>query len=890
MSGAECMGPLPAARWSRMATVHPASLYALFILSGFCGLIYQVVWVREYGNVFGVTVYSATLVMGVFMCGLGVGSYAAGVWADRRHTATPSRIIAAYGAIEIAVGCLGALLAFAIPGLESVSAAATRYTVQANGWHELSLWSSVWRYGAAALLIAPSTLLMGATLPLLIRFVVADQIREMGWRVGVLYGLNTAGAALGCFLVDFHFVPTIGLLRTQLFAAGVNVIVGGAALVLYRGHPRAAVKPPKGAAASETGVSGEAQRALRLIAAGSFCFGVTAMGIEILWFRFLTGSLGEYRSVFSVVLTVILVGIWLGALLGGYLHRRFRRPALTLIVAQGVFVALTMMLLVGFDPRWANRYFTEVITSPATEGLTIGPQYWGVLRSTAFVVGIPSLLMGLTFPLANAHIQHTSALIGRRAGTLYLANTLGNVVGVVMTGFVLLPSLGSQHTTLVLAAVTCAGIACVFGSIRPTSRDRASGYALALGLGLGLISCAGWAGGLSENYLLWRNQSELEMGSRYVAMHEDITETLAISHDPRGRRTLWTNGHPMSGTILPAQRYMRAFSHIPLLQIAEPKTALVICFGVGTTAHAASAHLPLERLEIVDMSRAVLEHASYFSETNGNVLADPRVAVFINDGRQHLRMQPPHTYDLVTLEPPPISSAGVASLYSREFYTLVRERLKKGGYLTQWLPIYQVDGATALSMVRAFVDVFPNAVLLSGHQAELILLGQRDGDNQIDVRAVERNLALRPTVQQDLEHVAMGSLTEIIGTFVADAETLRRVTAEAAPITDDLPTMEYTIISHAMRNLIPAELFTVNRISSWCASCFEAGVPIEPVEDLERYLAVMGAMYESRMYLFHSTLDEERPSDAPVFDEAMRATIARERYLDAMHGRRLRRR
>lgn len=870
-----------------MAAVHPASLYALFFLSGLSGLIYQVVWVRQYGNVFGVTVYSATLVTAVFMCGLGVGSYVAGVWADRQHAATPARVVGVYGAIEIVVGCLGALLAFAIPALESVSAAATHYTVQKSGWYELSLGSSVWRYGAAALLIAPSTFLMGATLPLLIRFVVADQIRETGWRVGLLYGLNTAGAAIGCFLVDFHFVPTIGLLRTQLFAAGVNIIVGGAALVLYRRHSAVAPKRVARVEAKDDAVSEEAKRTLRFIAAGSFSFGVTAMGVEILWFRYLTGSLGEYRSVFSVVLTVILVGIWLGALLGGYLHRRFQRPAQTLIVAQGVFIALTMMLLVVFDPRWANRYFVEVITTPATEALSNGTQYWGVLRSTVFVIGLPSVLMGLTFPLANAHIQHARALVGRRAGMLYLANTLGNVTGVAMTGFVLLPMLGSQHTTLVLAAVTCVGIACVFASIGPASRDRASGYALAVGLGVGMISCAGWAGGLSENYLLWRNQRDLEMGSRYLVMHEDITEMLAISRDPHGRRTLWTNGHPMSGTLLPAQRYMRAFSHIPLLQIAEPKTALVICFGVGTTAHAASAHPSLERLEIVDMSKAVLEHASYFADTNGNVLADPRVKVFINDGRQHLRMQPAESYDLVTLEPPPISSAGVASLYSREFYALVRERLKKGGYLTQWLPIYQVDGQTALAMVRAFLDVFPTAVLLSGHQAELILLGQRDGDNKIDVLEVDRNLALRPNVQQDLEHVAMGSLTEIIGTFVADAETLQRVTAGVAPVTDDLPTMEYTIISHAMRNLIPAGLFTVDRVQSWCASCFDGGGPIDRVANLERYLAVMGAMYNSRLYLFHSTLDEEMAADGPVFDEAMRATIYRERYLEAMHGRRL---
>src|SRR5262249_58461845 len=153
------------------------------------------------------------------------------------------------------------------------------------------------------------------------------------------------------------------------------------------------------------------------------------------------------------------------------------------------------------------------------------------------------------------------------------------------------------------------------------------------------------------------------------------------------------NGHPRSGTSADSQRYMRAFAHLPLLSMAAPERVVVICFGVGNTLHAASLHPSIRRLEVVDISRQILEHASWFATTNGNVIENPRLSVYVNDGRHHLLMQAPGTYDLITLEPPPILFAGVASLYSREFYALARSRLKPGGCGTRRVPRRPAPGA-----------------------------------------------------------------------------------------------------------------------------------------------------------------------------------------------------
>jgi spermidine synthase len=292
----------------------------------------------------------------------------------------------------------------------------------------------------------------------------------------------------------------------------------------------------------------------------------------------------------------------------------------------------------------------------------------------------------------------------------------------------------------------------------------------------------------------------------------------------------------MSGTVPGSQRYMRAMAHVPLLQQESPRSVVVICFGVGNTLHAASLHPSVERLDVVDLSRNVLSHAHHFSATNGDVLKNPRVSVHVNDGRQHLRMQPEGTYDLVTLEPPPIAFAGVGSLYSREFYALARSRLTPGGYLTQWLPAYQVPEHTTRAMVRAFLDVFPDAVLLSGYGSELILMGSNGPPHQLHLAEVQRRLEARPAVKADLERIRLGSPLEYAGLFAASSRGLGRLAHGVAPTTDDWPLTEYSVMSRGTVLRIPAELFAMDELASWCPDCDDPRLPAY-AEELRRLYA-----------------------------------------------------
>jgi hypothetical protein len=333
----------------------------------------------------------------------------------------------------------------------------------------------------------------------------------------------------------------------------------------------------------------------------------------------------------------------------------------------------------------------------------------------------------------------------------------------------------------------------------------------------------------------------LRPSDHIVTVVEGVRGTFAVV-DYDSRRALITNGHPMSSTSWLGQRYMRAFAHIPLLSMNAPKRVLVIAFGVGNTAHAASLHPSIERVTIVDTSPEVLQLASFFADSNRHVLDDPKVAVHVNDGRHHLRMQRPSTYDLITLEPPPITYAGVGSLYSREFYTLARSRLQPGGYLTQWLPVYQVPGHVAMSMVRAFLDVFPGAVLLSGSGAELILMGRNGSPLEIDPQTVSRRLAAAPAVQADLDHVSLGTLTELVGTFVASADALDTAVQPYRSLTDDNQLMDHGLSSPRSQLTtygVPSGLVNTSGIGTWCPTCFVGGRPIPALEDLPVYVNVM---------------------------------------------------
>jgi spermidine synthase len=438
-------------------------------------------------------VYSASLVVAVFMLGLGVGSYFVGRWADGRYptlSADPQLLLRTYAVFEGLIGIAGLAVSLLLPRLAPVSALVSAYSRDPSGWYVLSTASYLARAGIAAALLMPATSLMGGTLTLLIRHLVRADPAVRGWRIATLYGINTAGAAAGAFLTDFWLVPAIGLQLTQAAAAGLNLIAGGGAWLLAarlrldastataehrtgRGRKRgrvergAMVEQSRRTASSGSVVADlhdsapDGRLIVRMTGLSLGIAGFAAMGMEIVWFRHFTILLGGFRAVFSLLLTVILVGLGVGSLLAGFVERRTSRPAAWLIAVQGLFAAFTAIGLAAsggqriesaLDAEGARSAATQLSVDVGSPLARAALELWFNVRPMLGEIALPALLMGFTFPLANAVIQRAEASVGRRAGALYLANTAGAVCGSLAAGFYLLPRFGLQMTATVLMA------------------------------------------------------------------------------------------------------------------------------------------------------------------------------------------------------------------------------------------------------------------------------------------------------------------------------------------------------------------------------------------------------------------------------------------------------
>jgi predicted membrane-bound spermidine synthase len=711
------------------------------------------------------------------------------------------------------------------------------------------------------------TLAMGATLTLLIRHRIREDVAGAGWQVAALYAVNTAGAALGCLLTDTLLVPSLGLFATQLVAVALNVGAGAGAFLLAR-RSALAPFPPHAPSPAPHSLDGTVAWAGATLALGGFA----AMALQIVWFRFLISLFGPYRPVFSLLLTIILVGIWLGSLLAGLVVRagvNVTRSYALALAGFGLYAAAALI----FAP--ADNTARYQALGEATGGAW--PLYRAVLGGALAMVGVPALLSGAAYPLANALVQKRADTVGGRAGALYLSNTLGSVLGSLVGGFVLLPRLGTQGSAAVVLAALALALFTLALASKPARGERLWLGASAAALVAALLA---WER-LPPTALVARTLGDLtSTGGKVVAVREGVNETIAVVEGPFGAR-LVTNGFGMSATTFLGQRYMRAFVHVPLLVGDRVEQVMVMCFGVGNTVSAALAHPEVQRVDVVDLSRDILDHAGHFAAANGDVLADPRVRVYVNDARHHLRMLPGPTYDLITGEPPPLPHAGVVNLYTREFFELVRSRLRPGGITSYWLPAIQIGETATRSVVRAFLDVFPGALLLDGHTQQLILLGRKDGPLVLDPALARARMHASPALLRDLRLTALDRVVELVGTLAATSATLERGTRGVAPLSDDRPALEYESRELVRDRRLPADLFSVADSAVWCPRCAE--LPPDEREEIAGYLEVTGAWYRSRAFL-RAQPGQSLPF-APPLSARARSAVARSVYLQDLLGR-----
>lgn len=728
----------------------------LLFLSGTAALICQVLWIKQLTLVVGVDVYAVTTGVSAFFGGLAIGGLLLGRIADR--IARPLRL---YAGLECGVAILAVATTLAL------SQAAPLFA-------RLEATSPLISWAVVFLLVGLPAVLMGGTLPALTRF-AASQHRDISRVGGGLYAANTAGAIAGALLASFIVIPAAGIRGSALVAAAVCL---SAALVAVASSRGAAIAAPASPENTERRFSASA-----LVAIGLYSIaGGVALGYEVVWSQAIVPFMSTRSFAFSVLLATYLTGLALGAAVYARWAGRVRHPwsVFGLLISGAGLSAVLAIAALG---PWLIQLqsWVEAIVVQLSGSAFVGMTSRFVVAAICVVLPA-TLFLGAAFPAALRLIVDPRH-VGRSVGTIVALNTLGGIVGTVLTGFVLVPMLGIVRALALLAIA-----AGVLGAVAALRDRRASSKAWIVALTVSAAAC------LTAVLLPTDRLASLLPGARggsLVSYEEGLGGTVAVVERGSGRnrfRRLYIQGVSNSGDAMPSLRYMRLQALLPLvIHNREPKSALVIGFGTGITSGALLAYPGLERRVVAELLPSVVRAASAFTG-NFQATSDPRLEIRLRDGRREL-LRNPDRYDLITLEPPPPSAAGVANLYSSDFYALANARLSQGGLVAQWLPLPTQNDEDTRSLVRSFLDVFPHATLWTTELHEMLLIGSQEPVT-LDLPRITERLA-QPEVAKALAEVGISSPAALLATFVTDRAGLERYAAKARPVTDDDPRIEY---------------------------------------------------------------------------------------------------
>jgi predicted membrane-bound spermidine synthase len=748
-------------------------LLLVCFMSGAAGLIFEMVWFHRASLVFGSSVWSTSLVLSSFMGGLTIGSAVVG---HQGHRLRP--FVRAYAVLECVVGLSGVVLTHLLPGLTQSVA-----TLTGSASEVLWLTNAIRFVTAFAILLVPSTA-MGATLPVLVAALARGQTR-FGPALGRAYGWNTLGAVAGVVSAETLLIGAFGVTGTAWFAACLSL--SASALAVSRGGRSVApgvvgvrtTSVASGAPTSPPGHGGGLNRGrMWPLLACSFLSGGSLLALEVVWFRFLTMYVLSTTLATSLMLAVVLAGIGVGGLLASAWlatkeHVARYLPAIAFLAGASVATSYAVF-------QWL------------TDGVQIAE--WYRTLWLACVLTLPtSVLSGVLFTLLGEALHPAVRFETRAAGWLTLANTLGAMCGSLVAAFVMLPMYGMEKAFFVLSvAYVGTGLLALFGveSWRACVRSPAS---VLSGLVLTAALVGFPFGVMSTRYFTRVTQPYAADGSVVVAQREGPSETLFVMQqswmgEPVYNR-LVTNGFSMSGTSVPAMRYMRYFVYWPMMLHRGPiERVLVVCFGVGITAEAALDLPSVQSVDVAEISADVV-HVSDVMYPKEHPLRDPRVRLHIEDGRQFLRATS-ERFDLITGEPPPPRTPGAVNIYTREYFQLIHDRLADGGITTYWLPVGRPDpGTNVNTIIRAFCGVFDDCSLWNATPFDLMLVGSRRATGP--ARPVLEDDFVRPwsipALRARLAEIGFELPQQVGATFLGDSSYLRQLTAATPPLDDDHP-------------------------------------------------------------------------------------------------------
>src|SRR2546421_1832159 len=704
-----------------------------FTLSGAAGLIYEVLWMRMLGLVFGATTVAISVVLTAFMGGLALGSAIGGKVAARFGNA-----LRAYGVIEIAIG----FCAICLPLIFRIADA-----LDAMVWqriHPGGLLFSFLRFVMVAAVLLIPTMLMGATLP-----IIVSAVRQFGDSRAVtisrLYGLNLLGAIVGTIIAGFFFLPAFGIRLTIWIAAATNVGIGIAA-VLFGSHSHSrgdfTNRQPLHADTAQAEVLGTAanRRAFWFLCA--FCSGLVTIGMQIIWSRLLAMIIGSSTYAFALVLALFLLGLALGAWIVSLTVTAdpYRLRSVVFLVELFTIVALFMSF------RITNTVPSMLISIGFRFGINSWAAFLALQALAAMIlILVPATLMGMIMPIVLTWAGQSSASgssVARTVGQAYALNTLGAIAGALVTTFVLVPMASSKFAAFCMAAISLSIAAAAYQSRRSTwdvtlVRSLSIGTTAVLMIAMLFVwprlNLSELSVGAYDSYIRVLAKSrggapddQQASGSddhRLLMYTEGRTATVSVRRD-WGITSVAINGRTNASDAddMPTQVML---GQLGVLTAPRLDNGLIIGFATGVTAGSV-LQSPIKSLECVEIEPAAIASSRFFDHVNNHPLQDSRLRMIVDDARTYLRVNPAQ-YDLIVSEPSHPWVPGVANLFTREYFTLGRERLRDDGIFVQWLQIYQLSTESLRSVLATFHQIFPHVAVFriegSAKGKDLILIG-----------------------------------------------------------------------------------------------------------------------------------------------------------------------
>jgi spermidine synthase len=831
----------------------------LFLLSGASALIYQVVWVRQLTTVFGATIYAVSTVLTAFMGGLALGSWLVGKRAD-----TLKRPLVFFGVLELLTAAAAFAFPFALALVIPIIGA-----FYATGSDPNFTFFSLLRFVLIGGLLLIPTTLMGATLPVLSRAVVRD-LESLGHRVGGLYAVNTLGAVLGAFLTGFVLLEIYGIWHTTLIAVANDALVGLASIALgwsatrpvtsrvTLSVPRPALSPAARYVLFTYGLSG-----------------LVALALQIAWSRSLIFGFEHLKATtyaFSSILTIFLLGLAIGSALMQAVVDRLRQPLAAygfLQVLLGVTSGLSLFLIMADLPEWMLR---PELADDGSGDLNTWYAISNVMTRTAVVIGLPTLLMGMLFPVAARIVSGSVEEVGADIGRLYAINTAGAIAGSFLGGFILIPMMGISVTLAVLAAASMAiGIGALW--LSPVLSGPRRGVLVAACAAASILFIlrvlAAPGGGAFQRLIEF---------DKLVFYKEGPLATVSVIEDIKGWRTIYVDGVGVAGTDPVIQTDQKTLAHVPMMLLGgEAESVLTVGFGSGGASHSYTLYpdiknihaceitttVPSAAITLTDANRGiVLTDAALRSEIRergadgflpngvkplsaythragpGYMTHDPRYRLIIDDARAYLRFNETQ-YDVIATDCTDLRYKSNANLYDLEYFELCRERISDRGLVVVWVPLGGLSDEAFRIMTRTFHQVFPKmAVWYFTNQPThyCLFIAGRD-EVRIDLDAVVRATGI-PGIREDMIDIGLSDPAKIVSSFVTDHRSLDTYLGRGPLNTEDFPILEF---------LAPRHGYDARPIAVNMGRLFDNQVPVLPLVDMNAELA---ADYSDRIERF----------------------------------------